>query len=171
LMNVAGDELPASADLDLVLSIGVIHHIPETGPVLRAAFNALRPGGRLLIWVYGREGNELYLSFAQPLRAVTRRLPHWTLAAVVRGLDVPLTALIAMARRHNVPMRHYLNGYLSKLDADQRRLVIYDQLNPAYAHYYTRDEAYAALEAAGFVHIKVHHRHGYSWTVCGDKPE
>ncbi|HZR01992.1 MAG TPA: class I SAM-dependent methyltransferase [Burkholderiales bacterium] len=170
-LNIAGDELPASADLDVVLSIGVIHHIPDPEPALRAAFEALRPGGKILIWLYGREGNELYLALAQPLRAVTRRLPHWALAGLVRALDLPLAIMIRLARAHRVPLPDYLNNYLGKLGADQRRLVIYDQLNPAYAHYYTRTEARAVLERAGFVNVQLHHRHGYSWTVRGEKPQ
>jgi hypothetical protein len=47
---------------------------------------------------------------------------------------------------------------------------MYDQLNPAYAKYYTRTEAIDLLERAGFVNVRVHHRHGYSWTVIGEKP-
>jgi len=50
-----------------------------------------------------------------------------------------------------------------------RRLVIYDQLNPAYAKYYTREEAQDLLARQGFVDIRLHHRHGVSWTVLGTK--
>ena len=49
----------------------------------------------------------------------------------------------------------------------KRRVVIYDQLNPAYAKYYTRDEAHDVLARHGFVDVRLHHRHGYSWTVVG----
>lgn len=48
--------------------------------------------------------------------------------------------------------------------------MIYDQLNPAYAKYYRRDEARALLEDAGFQDVRLHHRHGYSWTVLGTHP-
>ena len=52
----------------------------------------------------------------------------------------------------------------------KRRVVIYDQLNPAYATYYSRAEAEALMAGAGFVDIRLHHRHGYSWTVTGRRP-
>jgi len=55
LLRVTGDRLPPTGDLDIVFSIGVLHHVPRPGPVLRAAFEALPPGGRCLIWVYGRK--------------------------------------------------------------------------------------------------------------------
>jgi hypothetical protein len=52
----------------------------------------------------------------------------------------------------------------------KRRVVIYDQLNPAYAKYYTSQEAHDVLARQGFSGIRLHHRHGYSWTVVGAKP-
>ena len=52
----------------------------------------------------------------------------------------------------------------------KRFLVIYDQLKPAYAKYYTGAEAEALLRKAGFVDVRAHHRRGYSWTVIGTRP-
>jgi SAM-dependent methyltransferase len=170
MLNCGGESLPPGGDLDLVVSIGVLHHIPDPAPVLRAAYNALKPGGTILLWLYGKEGNEAYLALAQPLRAVTRRLPHALLSSVVWMLYPALAAYIALARRFRVPLHAYLNSYLGRLSPEKRRLVMYDQLNPAYARYYRRDEALELLESAGFNNVHAHHRHGYSWTVVGEKP-
>jgi len=57
-----------------------------------------------------------------------------------------------------------------KLERRRRYEVIFDQLNPAYAKYYRAAEARALFEAVGFVDIRLHHRHGYSWTVVGRRP-
>lgn len=51
----------------------------------------------------------------------------------------------------------------------ERRLVIVDQINPRWAKFYKREEAEALLRDAGFKDVRLHHRHGYSWTVCGTK--
>src|SRR5688500_2865869 len=75
-IRATGEHLPTGRVLHLVTSIGVLHHIPDPAPVARAAFDALTPGGRFLVWLYGREGNRAYLALTQPLRAVTTRLPH-----------------------------------------------------------------------------------------------
>jgi SAM-dependent methyltransferase len=170
LLRATGDQLPPTEDLDLVFSIGVLHHVPEPEPVVRAAYRALRPGGRVLVWLYGREGNGLLLFFLLPFRAVTRRLPHFLLNAVVWLLYFPLLAYMASCRSLPLPLRGYLGNVLRHFDPAERRLVIYDQLNPAYARYYTRDEAVKLLEQAGFRDVRAHHRHGYSWTVMGTKP-
>ncbi len=70
--------------MDFVLSIGVLHHIPDPAPVFPRRVFALRPGGRMAVWLYGREGNAAYLAAVRPLRAITRRLPHPVLAGIVR---------------------------------------------------------------------------------------
>ena len=64
-----------------------------------------------------------------------------------------------------------MKNVLSKLSRAQRQLVIYDQLNPAYAKYYRREDAERLFRDAGFTDMRLDHRHGYSWTVIGSKPE
>ena len=67
-------------------------------------------------------------------------------------------------------MGGYLLSVFEKMSPAKRRLIIYDQLNPSYAKYYTRFEAEKLLADGKFREILVHHRHGYSWTVIGTKP-
>ena len=168
-VRATGDLLPAHA-FDYVFAIGVIHHIPEPDPVLRAAYNALRAGGRIAVWLYGREGNRGYLALASCLRAFTTRIPHALLVALCWILWVPAYIYMLGCRVVPLPMRGYLTRVWCRLTPRQKHLAIYDQLNPAYAKYYMHDEASALLERAGFQDIKLDHRHGYSWAVVGTKP-
>ena len=168
-LRVRGDELPATADLDLVFSIGVLHHIPDPAPVVAAAYQALRPGGSMLVWLYGHEGNELYLAVVSPLRAIVKSSPHWVVNSLTWMLYFPTVMYIRLCRWLPLPMRDYATGVLGRFPADKIRLVIYDQLNPAHAEYYRRSEAIALLEDAGFRNVTAVHRHGYSWSVRGDK--
>lgn len=168
-LRVRGDELPASGDLDYVFSVGVLHHVPDPAPVVRAARNALHDGGRLAVWLYGREGNGPYLAVTVPLRAVTTRLPHRMLVAICWMIYPLLAVYIAACRMLPLPMKRYMNGHLARLTRRQRILTIYDQLNPAWAMYYTRAEAIELLRTGGFTDIRVKHRHGYSWTVVGTR--
>ncbi len=170
LLNIRGEQLPADLGLDLVFSYGVIHHIPDPLPTLRAALKALRPGGKCCIWLYGHEGNELYLGVVKPLRFITTRLPDWALRGISHALNVGADLYVPACRYLPLPLAGYMREVFGKLERRRRYEVIFDQLNPAYAKYYREEEARALFEQAGFVDIKLHHRHGYSWTVFGRRP-
>lgn len=165
-----GEALPAGLNLDLVFSYGVIMFIPDPAPVIRAAYDALRPGGRIVLWLYGKEGNGPYLVLAHALRTITPHLPHAGLAALAGGLNVLLGGYIAACRWLPLPLHEYMTETLAGYSPKHRKIVVYDQLNPSYVKYYTRDDARALIEDAGFRDVKLHHRHGYSWTVMGTKP-
>jgi 2-polyprenyl-3-methyl-5-hydroxy-6-metoxy-1,4-benzoquinol methylase len=168
--HVTGEHVDELGPFDLVVSIGVLHHIPEPAPVASAAHRALRPGGRFFAWLYAREGNGVYLALVLPLRAITKRLPDRILDGVVRLLDLPLVGYIALCRFLPLPMQDYMRNVVGRMAPDKRRLIIFDQLNPEYAQYYTRAEAEALFAAAGFSNIRLYQRHGYSWSVVGTKP-
>ena len=136
---------------------------------MRAAYDALKPDGKWLIWLYGFEGNEVYLGTFGVLRTVSKRLPHPLLNGLCSGLNRVLDVYIAGSSVLPLPMHKYMRNHLAKLDRDQRHLTIYDQLNPAYAKYYRRQEAIDLLEKNGFSDVEIAHRHGYSWTVVGTK--
>jgi SAM-dependent methyltransferase len=169
-LRMTGDQLPAYGNLDYIFSIGVLHHIPDPKPVVDAAFNALRPGGRFLVWLYGKEGNGLYLSIIRPLRSLTKRIPHFMLASLVEIMYWPLVLYTELCRRLPLPLREYMSSIFDRMSPEKRRLIIYDQLNPSYAKYYTKSEAEKLLKDGKFVDVQTHHRHGYSWTVMGTKP-
>jgi SAM-dependent methyltransferase len=162
-----GDELAPEPANDVIVSIGVLHHIADPRPVVAAAHAALVPGGQMLVWLYGREGNELYLSVFGPLRAITRHTPDILLRGLCHLLTMALVAYVALARILPVPMRTYCRNVLARYDYRHLFLTVFDQLNPAYAKYYRRAEALALLADAGFEDVRIHHRHGYSWTVAG----
>ncbi len=169
-LKLMGDQLPAYGNLDYIFSIGVLHHIPNPKPIVEAALKALRPGGHFFVWLYGKEGNEFYLNFINPLRLITKHLPHFALAGLVWMIYHPLVIYIHLCRRFHLPLREYLLSIFENMSPEKRRLIIYDQLNPAYAKYYTKSETEKLLFDGGFMNIRLHHRHRYSWTVIGTKP-
>lgn len=170
LINDVGEAVGRLHDLDFVISFGVLHHIVDPAPVVAAAFKALRPGGRLAIWLYGHEGNEVYIRASGALRTITKRLPDGALAALASTLDVALRCYIWLCRFLPLPMRGYMLNHLAKVDDRVRKVTIFDQLNPAYAKYYRENEARSLVAAAGFADVQLYHRHGYSWTIVGTKP-
>ncbi len=168
-VNDTGEGVIKYAPYDMVVSIGVIHHIPEPDIVISNAYTSLVKGGHIVVWLYGYEGNQLYLIVFNTLRAITIKLPDAILKLLCHFLNGILSLYILLCRFLPLPMRSYINGVLSKFDRKKRYLVIFDQLNPAYAKYYKKNEAINLIEKAGFKNVKAFHRHGYSWTVVGEK--
>jgi SAM-dependent methyltransferase len=173
VLNTTGDALPSDLELDYAISVGVLHHIRNPEPVVAAVYRALKPGGKFVIWLYGKEGSRLYLALALPVRAVSRHLPARAKALLARAFGGPLGLYIELCRRLprvRWPLREYMVEILGRLDAEKRVLVIYDQLNPHYAKYYTGAEARKMMESAPF-DVSLHHRKRYSWVVIGTKPD
>jgi ubiquinone/menaquinone biosynthesis C-methylase UbiE len=163
------EELPPDASLDLAFCIGVLHHVADMRAALVAVRRALVPGGRLVLWVYGREGNGLYLGLVRPMRAVTIRVPDGVLHAVASALVPVVKGYRALCRRvPAAPLASYFNNVLSWCDDATLRLGIFDQLNPRIARYLSRAELIALLHDAGFPEPALYHRHGYSWTAVAE---
>jgi SAM-dependent methyltransferase len=170
VLNVTGDRLPPGLELDYVVSLGVLHHIPEPAPVVRAALAALRPGGRILLWVYAHEGNERYLAWTTPLRALTTRMPHLAVAGVSHLLASATTAFLAAKAAVRPGGSGYLDRVFARLPYRDRHLVVYDQLRPRHTKHYTAHELEELLSSCGYAEIHLSHRHGYSWTAVATKP-
>ena len=162
--------LPQLPPLDHILSIGVVHHLPDPRLALSNMRATLKPGGRCTIWVYGKEGNELYLATFGTLRKLTTRMPHPALHALSTALVPPLRGYIKACAVVPLPMKKYMREVLKPLDDNALRLNIYDQLNPTIAAYWTKQEVEDLMHAAGYVDVRLHHRHGYSWTATGTAP-
>ena len=170
-LNKAGHDIAVEGEYDFVVSIGVIHHIPDPDPVIAASLRALTPGGRIIVWLYGREGSGLIVNGIRALRAVTTRLPHFFVAVIAHLLSLALDVYIFACRHlRGLPLSDYVANVIGRFSRSKRYLVIYDQLKPAYAKYYSEAEARALLESNGFANVQAHFRYGYSWTVVGTRP-
>ncbi len=150
---------------DYVLCLGVLHHLPEPVEAVKKIHQLTKPGGRAVIWVYGKEGNRLYLCVSRILRFFTVRIPHRALDLLSKVLTYPLKWYIALCRKAALPMRDYMVNVLGNYDDYTLTLTIYDQLNPSIAEYWSREEYEAILRDGGFSEFELYHRHEYSWTA------
>jgi SAM-dependent methyltransferase len=164
-----GNNIPLNFKVDFAMSIGVLHHIPKPKPVCRRAYKLLKKNGEFLIWVYAKEGNGLYLFFANFLRLFTSNMEDNSLLKLCKFLNFFLSIYCFACLKLKLPMYIYMRNHIAKLSKEDRILTIFDQLNPQYSKYYTRAETITLLKDTGFKDIKVEYRHNYSWTAIGRK--
>ncbi len=167
-----------NASFDFVMSIGVLHHLPDPEAALRGLVRMVRPGGRLHVYLYWQppvRWHRTVLRAVTAARRLTTRLPH----SVLHVLCYPLAALLfviavlphrlgmrlpALERLTNqLPLRTYADYPFGVLVNDQ-----FDRLSAPIEHRYTQDEVHAILERAGLDEIVVLPNAG--WVADGVRP-
>ena len=167
--NIKAEEIDRQEEIDFCFSIGVLHHIPKADIAVRNIFNALKGGGEFVCWVYGHEGNEMYLAVFNNLRRITRIIPDSMLRCLCPILNLFCSLYIVLVKVFPLPLKEYILQDFQKLSWEKRNYVIFDQLNPSFAKYYKRSEVESLMKNAGFSIVDIIHRHSYSWTVIAKK--
>lgn len=159
---VRGDLLrPPLADgsFDHIYSLGVLDHTPDPRAAFLALARLLRPGGRIVVWVYAREKPRLERVIAFH-RAVSRRLPLAVLVALSQ-LMAPVGGVKRrlMASRHRAVARAgvLLNvltiGVSMHPDPEVRVCDTLDWYAPRFLSRHTRDEVMGWFAEAGLVDV------------------
>ena len=157
-------EMPYEDAFDVVFSIGVVHHLEFPRRAVERLVRALRPGGRLVVWLYGHEGNEAWVRFFRTAHPVLRRLPP----ALVHGLAYCVSVPIFLGLRLPLPKSPYL-ARVCRYPFAHLHKIVFDQLLPDLAHYYRRYEVEELFAGLPLSSVAIHHNRGYSWTVVGEK--
>lgn len=159
-------EIPEADAFDIAFSIGVVHHLADPDAAVARLTRAAKPGGLVLVWLYGRENNGWIVRVFNPLRrALFSRLP----LPLVHTLSWPLTALLWCALRVGVTPNAYYR-LIRGFSFEHLRAIVFDHMIPRIALYYTRAEAEALLTRAGLVEVHATWVNENSWSVAGRKP-
>ena len=151
---------------DIAFSIGVIHHLDDQPAAVGQMCKAVRPGGTVLVWLYGYENNEWLVRFFDPLRRLLfSKMP----LSVVYALSLPATALLWLMLRLGIGRTEYMR-LIRTFSFRHLRAIVYDHMIPKIAVYYKRDEALELLQNAGLQNVRAHWVNEMSWTVIGNKP-
>jgi SAM-dependent methyltransferase len=164
--EVSAYAIDAVDRFDIVFSIGVIHHLAEPARALRAMVRAAKPGGKVLIWVYGLENNGWIVRVLTPLRkALLSRLP----IGLVHHLSLYPTLLLWLALRLGLQGIEYFR-LLRRLSLRHLRSIVFDQMLPRIAHYWPRTTVEALMREAGLGQIELTWVNQMSWSAVGVKP-
>jgi SAM-dependent methyltransferase len=160
-------EIAEHGTFDVAFSIGVVHHLSDPHAAVARLMRAVKPGGQVLIWLYGRENNGWIVHLFNPLRrALFSRLP----LRLVHLLSWPLTAALWGLLRLSVLSGAYCRQ-IRGFTFDHLRAIVFDHMIPRIASYYTRAEAEELLAKAGLTDIHATWVNENSWSVIGRKPQ
>jgi SAM-dependent methyltransferase len=166
VMRASAYDLPFENRFDIAFSVGVIHHLERPDLALRRMVRAVKPGGRVLIWVYGREGNRWLISVLNPLRrAVFSRMP----IGLLHHLSLYPAALLWLLLRLGLRPVEYFR-LLLRFDFAHLRSIVFDQMLPRIAHYWPCETVVRLLKDAGLQDVRVAQVNGMSWSAIGTRP-
>jgi SAM-dependent methyltransferase len=151
---------------DLVFSIGVIHHLQHPERALAGMVRAAKPGGRVLIWVYGLENNQWIVWLLDPVRkALFSRLP----IGCVHHLALYPTAILWLLLRLGFGRITYFR-LLRSFRFRQLRSIVFDQMLPKIAHYWPRETVERMMRQQGLLDVRLIWVNEMSWSAIGTKP-
>jgi SAM-dependent methyltransferase len=156
--TVGANSIPAES-LDLAMSLGVLHHIPDTGLAIKDLASKIKSGGAFLCYLYYRLDNKpvFYQGLfwaANSLRWIISRLPYAMRRLIAQiiagGIYLPLarTSKFLGNKGKNVsnfPLHHYANMPFVMLQNDAL-----DRFGTRLEQRFSKEEITEMLRKAGF---------------------
>ena len=156
--SVEDNSIP-NESLDLAISLGVLHHIPDTKKAILDIYKKIKPGGTFLCYLYYKVEDKpfhyrILFLLVNCVRNIVSRMPH-----VIRMLLAKLIAIfiylpLARFSRHqlkkgkdvtNIPLHHYANMPFVMLENDAL-----DRFGTRLEQRFNKVEISSMLEEAGF---------------------
>ncbi len=173
------EELPFEDEaFDLVMAIGVPHHLPDPRRALKSLARLVRPGGHVHIYVYwipSRGWHRFLLRLVGAARRATTRMPRPLLRVLCYPVAAVLYAVFVLPYRLSrrvrglervavaLPLKAYADYPFKVCVNDQ-----FDRLSAPLEWRFTADEVEALLRDVGFTDTVVLDNHG--WIGSGRRP-
>ncbi len=164
------------ASFDVVVCVAVLQHLPEPTKAFAELLTYVKPGGTILIWVYGKEGNAFVQYAVEPLRKhVTTRMPLPVLLGCSYALGAAFEATARLVYKplarvgvRGLPLQDYI-VYRAQFDFKMNTHMIFDQLLAPLSYLFTREEVEAMLKTPEIETYQLRHHNKNSWTAVGRK--
>jgi len=156
--SVGVNSIPAES-LDLGVSLGVLHHIPDTGLAIKDVASKIKSGGVFLCYLYYKLDNKpLYYRglfwTSNSLRWMISRLPYAFRRLIARVIAIFIYLPLARTAKQlsnagknvsNFPLHHYANMPFMMLQNDAL-----DRFGTRLEQRFSKKEIVAMLDNAGF---------------------
>ena len=169
-LNIKGQDINFENEFDYAFALCVLHHIPEYRDVLERIEKSLKPNGKFVAWVYSKEGMELYIFILKNLRRITSIMPDFILRLFSQFLALLTYPYGFLCKFFPLPLRKYFVTMFNKFSFKHKSYVIFDQFNPSFYKYFSKQELTEVLEEKGFKVESLVNTVGHQYTVvCGKK--
>jgi uncharacterized protein YbaR (Trm112 family)/ubiquinone/menaquinone biosynthesis C-methylase UbiE len=175
--------MPFKSDFDHVICVAAVHVTKDPRRAFRELVERANGNGRVTIWVYGKEGNELVIKFIDPIRKyITAGLPPWMvefislplaliLWVIVRGVYAPCNSFrFLRPLSSSLPLNEYLM-YTSQWPFKKLFEMVVDQLVSPFTYYYSGEELEEWYRSEGLTDISVNQIYRNSWNATGRKSQ
>ena len=172
------DSIPlADGSLDFLYCLGVLHHIPDPAGGIRSCAAKLKPGGRMLAYIYYRFDSQpgWFKALWRGSDAVRRRisgLPHRRKLPLTRAIAVlvywPLARFSLLCERLGADVTNFPLSYYRRRGLYSMKTDALDRFGTTLEHRFTQPEIRTMLEAAGFENIVFSPKKPY-WCVTAVK--
>ena len=156
---------------DVVTSIGVVHHTDDPDKTAAHLRTLLKPGGRLILWVYSKEGNALNRVLLEPVKTLfLHRLPRpalMTLARLATAALYPVIYTLYLLPLPFLPFYEYF-GNFRRFPFSNNLMNVFDKMNAPQTDFISEERARAWV--AGMTDPHVSPYVGVSWRVSGTRP-
>ncbi len=158
---------------DVVFCIGVIHHTDDPDRTFENLYRHCRPGGKLIVWAYSKEGNGLVRLLVEPPRAlVLRHLPRGVVGLLSRILTallyVPVHTIYRIGFLRFLPYFEYFANF-RELSFERNALNVFDKLNAPQTRFISRERCARWLGDDRFEPgtTSIRHYAGVSYSLVG----
>jgi SAM-dependent methyltransferase len=156
---------------DIVFSVGVVHHTDNPDATIQNLKRHVKPGGKLVVWVYSQEGNWLVANVVEPIRKVflcrISRASLLNVSRVLCALMYPQIYTVYLLPLRFLPYYEYFQNF-RRLSFARNVLNIFDKLNAPQVDFIRRERIETWFKDFRQPSIKPYK--GVSWTGVGTAP-
>tara|TARA_B100000029_G_scaffold145311_1_gene140511 strand:+ start:232 stop:1053 length:822 start_codon:yes stop_codon:yes gene_type:complete len=160
---------------DIVFCIGVIHHTDNPDVTFMNLFRHAKPGGKIVVWTYSAEGNEIMRFIVEPIRkALLRNVNRRTIYQISKLITLALYPIVhtiySLSIFSFLPYYEYFENF-RKLSFKRNLLNIFDKLNAPQTHFTTKNKCYEWFNPLRFKggSISIKRYRGVSYSLLGEK--
>ena len=157
---------------DIVFSIGVVHHTDDPNATAKNMAKHTKSGGRMIVWVYSKEGNWMVEHLVEPIRKTflrkMSRKSLLTISRITTALMYPPIYTIYLLPLTFLPFYEYFQNF-RKLSFYRNTLNVFDKLNAPQVDFISHERIKTWFPENEFTNIHISPYKGVSWRGSGTK--